>query len=372
MNKKITYCSIFLLFVESIFVLPVFSGMSCEGTQYNGNYYRKGQIYPAEKNGVKYECEACGGCRQIGDGSSRGFSSAQQMGGAIMAELFRNAFDFSFLYDPPDNSNQRYYTPPSQNVPLTREQQEQIQRQIKEREERRARIGEWMKMQEESANKLVPFSVETSKAFEDAPPNRYETSKLAEMEKLLCAASFSNMAEKSASSGNLEGARFYGSQMDNIMQSMPIAIECKPPNEISKTSDMRNLAILNKTFTNMATIYREVTPKIEKLQVIEKNIEKDRKKKKEAENKIIEMDQKINEIKTKNHPINMNQNKINENELIAQAIAIKSEAEKQKQESIESEAKLMKERQSVENELNAIKARQVPAQRTMKRVQRIM
>ena len=60
MKKKADYIFglgvVFMMF----FVNEAFSGMECEGTQYGGVYYKKGQHYYPIKSGVTYDCVDCG------------------------------------------------------------------------------------------------------------------------------------------------------------------------------------------------------------------------------------------------------------------------------------------------------------------------
>ncbi|MGC8809349.1 MAG: hypothetical protein ACP5Q3_03765, partial [bacterium] len=131
------------------------------------------------------------------------------------------------------------------------------------------------------------------------------------MEKLLCSAYFSKMAENVAKSGDLEGTHFYGNQMDGVIQGLPTAIECKVPQELASTIDLKKAAKLNRKLTQEAKFYREAMPKIEKLREVETKLEEF-------------------------------------NDLLAQAQALKEEAAKQQQEAIESEEKLLKEKQNIE------------------------
>jgi hypothetical protein len=47
--------------------------------------------------------------------------------------------------------------------------------------------------------------------------------------------------------------------MDNVMQGLPTAIECKPPKELSSIAvDLRKLEELNQKYTQMAILYQEL------------------------------------------------------------------------------------------------------------------
>ncbi|MCL5236855.1 MAG: hypothetical protein M1353_03280 [Nitrospirae bacterium] len=384
MGKKLIYfCGLFL-FIGIVFINPAFSGMECEGTQYNGVFYKKGgpPYYPI-KNGVTYECEPCGSCTPKSSGStpfvpSGRLSPSQQMAVGILQPFFNSLFDFSDLFAPPDTSRQDALR--EQEAKELLKQQEMKKQAIEQwlnlqaeaeanrlkEEAERKRKGEAilaqssigggeLKMESIGGGKLTPFSWDTPMTLEPAPSWQYKTEKFTEMERLLCSAYFSKMAENAANSGDLEGARFYGSQMDNVMQGFPTAIECKPPKDLSSTADMKKLGELNQKYTKMATIYKEIMLKIDNLQEIEVKLDEVKKKKEDAEQKITELDKQINGIKARSQTADTPEKKAQEDDLLAQAMALKSDAEKQQQEAVQSEEKLTKEKQNIEDELNSIK-----------------
>lgn len=389
-SKKNRLLSLLILLVGALcFILNTdvaSAGMECVGTTApDGKYYKKGQIYRVTKGGVEYECVACGSCDPITGGStpyvpSGKLSHSQQMAIGIMGGFFGGLFDnmFNDLSAPSDTTYQD--TLRKQQEEELRKQQEmkkqaierwlnlQVEeqaRKLNEEAEKKKRgeailaqtgiSGGGLKMEPIGRGKLTPFSWDTPKTLEPAPSGQYKTSKFTAMERLLCSAYFSKMAENAAYSGDLEGARFYGTQMDNVMQGYPTAIECKPPKDLSSTADMKKLGELNQKYTKMATLYKEIMPKIDNLQEIEVNLDEVKKKKEEAEQRIKDLDKQINEIKTRSQTADTPEKKTQEDDLLAQALALKSEAEKQHQEALESEEKLIKEKQGVENELNAIK-----------------
>lgn len=215
--------------------------------------------------------------------------------------------------------------------------------------------GEGLKMEPIGGGKLTPFAWSSAKNFTAIPSTQHETSKFTEMEKLLCSAYFSKMAESAAKSGDLEGARFYGNQMDGVIQGLPTSIECQIPKELASTMDMKKAAELNKKLTEEAKFYREVMPKIEKLRDVETKLEEVKVKKEEAEEKIKELDFKIEEIKARIKPADPPEKKKEADDLLAQAMALKEEAEKQQQEAMKSEEKLLQEKENIENELADVK-----------------
>jgi|GEM_PF-585705 len=314
--------------------------------------------------------------------AGKALSPSQQMALGIVGGLFQNVFSgmFNDLIAPPRSSS---------NEALVRQQQEEKWR--KEQEAKIAAYNKWVimqaeeerkKLEEEAAKKrkgeeilaktsigsgglkmetigggqLAPFSWDSPRALAPAASGKYDTSKFSAMERLLCASYFSKMGEKAANSGDIEGARFYGTQMDNIMQGLPTAVECQPPKELSSmTADMKKIGDLNQKYTQMSRIYQEVMPKIENLQDIEIKLNEVKRTREDAEKKIKEIDQQIGEIKTRKETADSSEKKAKEDDLLAQAMALKADAEKQQQEAVEAEEKLIKEKQGIEEELNKMK-----------------
>ncbi|GER92394.1 hypothetical protein A45J_0109 [hot springs metagenome] len=312
-----------------------------------------------------------------------GLHPSQQMAmgivGAMISSVFSGMFDD--LFAPPR---------PSSNEALIKKQQEEQWR--KEQEAKRAAYNKWMSMQAEAEQKrmqeeaekkrrgeeilakasigsgelkmesigggqLAPFNWDTPRLpATPATTGQYDTSKLSAMERLLCAASFSKMSENAAKSGDIEGVRFYGTQMDNVMQGYPTAIECNPPKELSSIKvDLKKLRELNQKYAEISTLYREVMPKIEKLQDIETRLDEVKKKKEDTGQKIKELEKQIEEIKAKSRQTDSPEKKAQDDDLLAQALVLKTESEKQYNEAIETEERLSKEKQSLKEEINAIK-----------------
>jgi len=365
--------------------------MACEGTQFQTDtglvYVPKGKSNldigkPILIGGKRYKCTGCGGCTPLSSGQSystppMGLSSSQQMAVGIFGAMLQSVFSgmFDDLIAPPRSSS---------NDALIRQQQEEQQR--KEQEAKIAAYNKWIMMQAEAEQKRLAEEAEKKKKGEEilakasiggggelrvesigggglaplnwdtprlpstsAPSGQHDTSKLSEMERLLCAASFSKMGESAAKSGDLEGVRFYGTQIDNVMQGLSTTIECNPPKELSSVAvDVKKIREINK-------FYQQAMLKLDKLQGIETKLEEVKKKKEDAGQKIKELDKQIEEIKARKEIADTPEKKTQEDELLAQAMALKSEAEKQQQEAVESEEKLTKEKQSIEEELNKMR-----------------
>ncbi len=293
----------------------------------------------------------------------------RQMIQGILQPFFNSLFDFSDLLPSPNTS-----------ATIEKERQEQLRR---EQQQKQTALEEWMRTQaevesarviEEARKKkegqeilaktattdsgLAPFS--WSSPHQSLAPislRGYETSKLTEVEKLLCAAYFSKLAEKSIEDGNLEGARCYTNQIFNVDGGLPTSIECKPPEELAASISTQNAKALNKKYTHMAKLYDDVMPKIEKLTDIQVKLDELGAKKEEATQKIEELNKKIEELKAKGQVDEKPEKKAEADDLLAQALALKAEAEKQHQEALESEHRLLQEKQNLQKELDAVKAK---------------
>lgn len=308
--------------------------------------------------------------------NGRGLDPATQMALGIMQSFFSGF------------SNELFAQPDTYQQDALQKQQE-IARQ---EEEKRQALKQWMDLQTEEELKRVKAENEAKQRGEEilakasigagelkiesigggslttsswdtpkptatpAPSVQYDTSKFTLNERLLCAAYFSKLAEGMANSGDIEGARFYGIQIENVMHGYPTAIECKPPKDLSSTAmDIKKAEELSRKYTEMATLSSEIMPKIEKLHDLVIKLDEAKCKKEEAEQKIKEIDEQIEKIKARSQTVNTPETKVQEDDLLMQALALKAEVEKQKQEAIQAEENLTKEKQAIEEELNAIK-----------------
>jgi len=342
------------------------------------------------KGGVKYWCTCHGSyikCESQESASPTmpyggGLHPSQQMALGIFGAMLNSVFSgmFDDLIAPPRSSS---------NDALIRQQQEEQQR--KEQEAKIAAYNKWISMQAQAEQKRLAEEKEDKKRGEEilakasigggglkmesigggglapinwdmprlpatsAPSGQYDNSKLSEVERLLCAASFSKMGENAAKSGDLKGARFYGDQIDSVIQGLPTSIECKPSKDLASIMNMKKAGELNRKLTKQARLYQQAMPKIEKLQGLETKLEEVKKKKEDAGQKIKELDKQIEEIKARKEIADTPEKKTQEDDLLAQATALKADAEKQQKEAAESEEKLTKEKQGIEEELNKMR-----------------
>ncbi|MBC7362417.1 MAG: hypothetical protein H5U06_09070 [Candidatus Aminicenantes bacterium] len=330
-----------------------------------------------------YRCYGCGDCYPLGGGqSASNLSLSQQMAMSLVGAMVNSVFGnmFSNLFSSPRSSAQEAQVRQQQEEQWQREQQEKLaaynrwlilqgEAEQKRLEEERAKkqvgqeilaktsIGGEVKKDDLGGGKLVPFNWDAPRISATSPPaGQYDNSKMSEVERLLCASFFSIMAEKAANSGDVEGAMFYSTQMDRVMQGLPTSVECKlPPELASMTADAKMLQEINQKYARMATLYHEIMPKIEKLQDVEIKLAEALKTKAEREQRIRELENQIDEIRGRVEKAETPEKRAREEDLLAQALALKSDAENQYQEVLKTEEQLAREKQSLEQELNKIK-----------------
>ncbi len=238
---------------------------------------------------------------------------------------------------------------------LARLAEEQKKREEGQKILAKARIGSEGLRHEPIGGKLEPFSWSKPEVkLSPQPTTQYPAPKSA-VEQMMCAAFFSELSNEAASRGDIEMARFYGDQMSNVMQGAPTAIKCSPPKNLTSNVDLNKAKELNRKYTEMSKLYQEVMPKIEKLSNVEVKLNEVKAKKEYAEQKIKEIDKQIEEIKASSKPEDPPEKKAKDDDLLAQALALKGEAERQYQEAVQLEEKLSKEKENLEIELNAIK-----------------
>lgn len=322
----------------------------------------------------------CTPTSSVSSGSSRLNPQQQmqlQMMQGILQPLFNSIFDFSDLFAPPGPSRQE----------IERQKQQQLQEEIRRQQEAKARqeaLNRWLQVQAEAEREraaeearkraegqnilsrssisgsggLTPFSWSSPQtSLTPVSLKGYETKNFSPTEQLLCSAYFSKLAEGAMQSGDLEGARFYASLMDDVIQGQPTSIECKPPKEIASSINTRNALESKKKYTQMANLYNEVTPKIEKLSEVQVKLDEVVKKKEESKKKIEEVEKQVEDLKAKAQTEEKPEKKAETDDLLAKALELKAEAEKEHQEAVAQEQKLAQEKECLQKEIESVKAK---------------
>ncbi|MGB9863618.1 MAG: hypothetical protein ACPLPQ_07415 [Candidatus Saccharicenans sp.] len=344
---------------------------------------KKGEVAYVVINGVRYRCVGCEGCLPVaGGGQTSSLSLSQQMAMGLVETMINSVFAgmFDNLFGSPRSAQQEALIRQQQELQWQREQEEKkaaynqwlfMQQQAEQKRLEEARknkqIGEEIlakislsgevKKDSLGGGKLAPINWDAPRVQGGSvPPGQYDTSKMSEVERLLCASFFSRMAESAASRGDIEAAMFYGAQMDNVMQGLPISVECQLPKDLAgMTAAPGKLQEMNQKYARMAVLYQEVMPRVEKLRDIEFKLNDAAKKKEENQQRIQELDLQIEEIKARLNAADTPQKKAEEENLLAQALALRTDAEQQCREVIKTEEQLLKEKEYIEKDLNKIK-----------------
>jgi len=405
MNKKITYSGI-LLFLIVILVSPSFSQSIpeprpvCEGSQLpDGTYLPKGEVKEVTINGVRYRCVGCGRCTPISSDSTGGTSSyapspslspSQQM----QLQMFQGIMDPLFgalgkmihdsmmdlMMPKPDTSYQQRH-----QQEVLRKQQEEAKKKAYEAWKRHMKEAEEQARKEEEARRRTgqdilsqvrigrrPFGSYTiigpgvseretlSRIDWDSPrPQSSSETKSQELakEQLLRTAYFSKMAETFLQSGDLEAARFYAGLAFEGDAGSPRYINYNPPKELLDAIDSKKATELNNKLTKMAKFYKLAMLNFEALQTNYTELEDIKAKKEESKKKIEELEKQIKELKAKKQVEASTEKRTPSptEDLLAQALALKQQAENEYQEALKNEEKLLKEKQRIENKLNELK-----------------
>jgi chromosome segregation ATPase len=107
----------------------------------------------------------------------------------------------------------------------------------------------------------------------------------------------------------------------------------------------------------MAKFYKLAMPNFEALQKIYIELEDIKAKKEESKKKIEELEKQIKELEAKKQVEASTEKKTPSptEDLLAQALALKQQAENEYREVLKNEEKLLKEKQEIENKLNELK-----------------
>ena len=363
----------------------------CEGSYLqDGTYIPKGEEREITYGGVKYRCVGCGGCIPISSGSftrtpsyipSQGLTASQQM--QLQAFQGFMAPFFSALGSIIHQSMMELFTSQTYDTHYQKQQEEakkkafeawqkymkEAEEQARKEEEERKRAGQDILSQVRIGSVLPKTTIIGPKALEketlskidwnnprphtDMTPKYTETAK----EQLLKAAYFSKMAETFLQSGDLEAARFYAELAFEGDIISPRPINYVPPKELLDAMDSKKAIELNQKLTNLAKFYRLAMPEIEKLQGLYVKLEDVKTKKEESKKKIEELEKQIKELEIKKQFEEITNQKIPSeiNNLLSQALALKQKAEKEYQETVENEQKLIAEKQRIEKEIDTLK-----------------
>jgi hypothetical protein len=306
-----------------------------------------------------------------------------QMFKGIMQPFFNSLFDFSSLFAPPDTS---YQDALRKQQEILEKQQEEAKKKaleawnkhLKDAQEQARREAESrQKAGQDILSKVRigsgPFRSYTiigprtregetlSKIDWDNPrPQSTSAIKTTETakEELLKAAYFSKMADTFLQSGDLEAARFYaGLAFEGGDANSPRPIKYSPPKELLDAMDSTKAVELNNKLTKMSRFYKLAMPEFEKLQRYYTELEEVKTKKEESKEKIGEIEKQIKELEAKKQVEESTDKKTLSptEDLLAQALALKQQAENEYQEALKNEEKISNLMKETENQLNELK-----------------
>lgn len=316
MDKRFIYSTLLFLLIGVVFISPAFSGMECVGTTYNGVYYKKGEPYEAVRNGVKYNCVACGSCTPISGTQTPSTPSGgrspspnesidedekipepdharkaetllrtakmlEVQGQYDQAErLYKQALTYAERTNDP---NVAIYRRNLTDFYRKREEERKRTEELRKRTEAEERVRQGQQLLSKmkgigTGDKPKPHSFGGLK-LEMKPLNMQKTypAPSSAWEQALCAAYFSDMAKQAPSA---EDARFYAAQAEIVMSGGATYIECMIPR------------VSNERVKKAQQIYESITLKTNDLQAVDAKLNETKEKIKEHEAKKKEATQK--------------------------------------------------------------------------------
>lgn len=302
-------------------------------------------------------CVNCSKCSAGGYGSSEDF--AMQMLGSVFGSMLKSIFE----PPQPDTAYQQQQAEAEKKAmeQLLYQLQKEEKSRMAQEEAQKKKQGELLakKMEGVGSGKLEPFRWETPK-LESKPIGTgvFDTSGYSSWQRLICAAYFSNRALQETRNENPEGAAFMNTQADKVTAGEWTDVECKLPGlqQLPETQK-RNLQ-QNAKMQKMVELLSAAQPKIKHLQEIEIKLNEARKQKEEAEAKLKESDKKIEEAKEQAQNAKTLEEKTQADDLVCQALTLRSDAQAQLSKAKQSEEeytqlreKDLKEIQDLEQEL---------------------
>ncbi len=173
--------------------------------------------------------------------------------------------------------------------------------------------------------KLDPIWITQKPELQPLQLGGHPTSRLKPGDRILCSSYFSTRAIEETRKGNYEGARFFSEQADKVMVKAETDVECKFP-QMPDVPTPKTKGMDPKKFT---ALMEGFNAKIKELQNVEADINKARQEKQAAEEDLKKIDEKITELNNQAQSAQNPEEKAQADELVRQALALKSEAEDQ-------------------------------------------
>ncbi len=309
-------------------------------------------------------------CEPISSGSSPSIqtpfvpsgrlSPSQQMTLQIMQSIFQPLFNaiFQDIFSPPNTSGQQEEARRQQEE-MKRQAFEAWQRSKKELEAERlrqeaqrreagqqilaqSRISEDLKLEPSlfgsTQVKLDTISISALSRY-PAPSN--------EIDRARCAAYFSDLAKNTK---DAEGAKFLSLQAEKVMRGEPLDYPC----QIEKTTKTQMTQESFAKKEEVEAFINTYQAKILEFDDILTKVNEIRKQVVSAEDKLKEADVKIKELQTRSTTSSNQEEKAKLDDLLAQAFALKEEAERELKTAKENEQKLLEMAKQKADEIKAI------------------
>lgn len=359
-----------LLFSAGIFFgNPAFAGMECDGTHYNGVFYKRGQHYYPTRNGVLYDCIACGNCTPKRSGSAPFVSSgklrpSQQMSIHMMQGMLQPLFEAMFqdTFSPPDAAGQEELARQQEEARKKQEEmkkkaldawqkaQKEMEAEAARQEAQRREAGQQILAQNRIGEeiKLEPslFGTYQAKLEARSISSGYPAPKR-DGDKARCAAYFSKKAQ---STKEIEGAQFFSRQAEKVMQGLPTDYPC----QFEKTPEVPEPQESYAKNEEVEAFLHDYQTKLNDFEEIQTRVNEARKQKLEAEHRLKEADAKLEELRTQSAAVDTAEQKGQVDDLLSQAMAAKEEAENDLNTAKENERKLLDTARQKADEIKSI------------------
>lgn len=287
------------------------------------------------------------------------------MAGMLLNNLFSNIFNE--MFNPPDSS-------PSPDNSY----QERLQMEEKRKKNMQESLDAWRDAQEKAAQdalkeqqrkkeqgasligkmdgglaggggKLDPMWITQKPELLPLQLGGHPTSGLKPGDRLLCSSYFSTRAIEETRKGNYEGARFFSEQADKVMVKAETDVECKFP-QMPNVPMPKTKGMDQKKFT---ALMEGFNTKIKELQNVEADLNKVRQEKQTAEENLKKIDEKITELNNQAQSAQNPEEKAQADDLIQQAMAVRSEAENQVNTAKQNEQELLDKAKNMTKDMDA-------------------
>ncbi|MCE5311978.1 MAG: hypothetical protein LLF86_02365 [Nitrospiraceae bacterium] len=306
-------------------------------------------------------------------GGTTGYYGKHAVAAQIMSSMLSGLFQG--LFDPPKNNNDSASAAYQQ---MLKQQQEAEAARLKEeqRKKHQAGLDRWQTMQQEAANEqaekdrqaellaqrmgsisegglsredigssgLQPFkwdnAADKKLALDQIGDAKYDTSSMPEWQRLACAAQFSSSALVAMKKGKSENARYLNEQASRVSAGQPVGVSCQL-DSMPQVPDVPDpVPVAAEEMKKLEKMMEQVNSDIKEIQQIEVKMQEVSEQKVKAQEKVQQTEQKVNEIKAQQPPADKPEKKAEYDALLAEALRLQQEAEKELAQTVKSEEEL--------------------------------